>query len=77
MVIKFLNKIVKETMIKITRQILTSNEPIDIDREEKEWIIFRDFLKTKNGCHIMELISSSKKVRNIKGEIWTKKHCKL
>ena len=48
-------------MIKITRQILTSNEPIDIDREEKEWIIFRDFLKTKNGCHIMELISSSKK----------------
>ncbi len=60
MVIKFLNKIVKETMIKITRQILTSNEPIDIDREEKEWIIFRDFLKTKNGCHIMELISSSK-----------------
>ncbi len=27
-------------MIKITRQILTSNEPIDIDREEKEWIIF-------------------------------------
>ena len=58
MVIKFLNKLGKETMIKITRQILTSNEPIDIDREEKEWIIFRDFLKTKNGCHIMELIDS-------------------
>jgi hypothetical protein len=48
------------SMIKITGQILTSNEPIDIDREEKEWIIFRDFLKTKNGCHIMELISSTK-----------------
>ena len=60
MVIKFLNKLGKETMIKITRQILTSNEPIDIDREEKEWIIFRDFLRTKNGCHIMELISSEK-----------------